>query len=310
MIDYGFDKETDAAMQRLLEERTAYVNEALYRYFEAKKDGFKLFEAMEYSLMAPGKRIRPVLTLALCEAFGVDRDKAMPYAAALEMVHTHSLVHEDLPCMDNDTLRRGRPTCHMQFGENLALLCGDALMAAAFEIAFEAACRDGAKGALAGKYVAELTGAAGMLGGQELDLAYERLSAEEVTEEMLLRMNALKTGALLKCCVKIADALADTDTPPARADMDSAYRYIDALGLAFQIQDDILDVTGDAYKTGKNTGSDVKDNKATFVTVLGLEKAVQRAEFYTGAAIEAAGAMGARGLFLKWLAVKLLRRDS
>ena len=313
IIGGGVEKDRDAAMQTILDGYTAFVNKELSRLIEARRkaDGgdLRLLDAMEYCLIAPGKRIRPVLTLALCETFGVGREKAMPYAAALEMIHTHSLVHDDLPCMDNDTLRRGRPTCHVRFGENMALLCGDALLAAAFETAFEAAGRDGAKGAAAGRTLAALTGVKGMLGGQELDLSYEKLSAAQVTEEMLLRMNALKTGALLRCCAGIAEALADLDTPEKRADMDSAVRYIDALGLAFQIRDDVLDVTGDVCRTGKNTGSDVKDNKATFVTVLGLEEAAGKAEYYTAEAIKAAEDLGGKGEFLKWLAVRLLKRD-
>lgn len=296
------------AMQKILDDHTEYVNRALSDFFKAKDTDSRLFAAMKYSLTAPGKRIRPVLTLEMCGLFGVAREKAIPYAIALEMIHTHSLVHDDLPCMDNDTVRRGRPACHVQYGENVALLCGDALLAAAFEIVLEACRRDGEKGALAGKYIAELTGTAGMLGGQDLDLSFEKQNAGDVTEEMLLKMNSLKTGALLGCSVKIAEALADIDTPAKLADIESARKYIDALGLAFQIRDDILDSSGDFTGTGKNTGRDERDKKATFVTVLGIERAAERAEYYTAEAIKAAEAMGEKGEFLKWLAQKLLKR--
>ena len=296
------------ASKRKFKEYAEAVEKAILSYIEGTGTGTVLGKAMEYCLTAPGKRIRPSLTLAFCDIFGVDLEIAMPYAVALEMIHTHSLVHDDLPCMDNDTVRRGRPACHVRYGENVALLCGDALLAAAFEIVLEACRRDGEKGALAGRYIAELTGTAGMLGGQDLDLLFEKQNAGDVTEEMLLKMNSLKTGALLGCSVKIAEALADIDTPEKLADMESARKYIDALGLAFQIRDDILDSSCDFTGTGKNTGSDKRDKKATFVTALGIERAAERAEYYTAEAIKAAEAMGEKGGFLKWLAQKLLKR--
>lgn len=223
-----------------------------------------LYEAMRYSLLAGGKRIRPVLTLAFCQALGGQPDQALPLAAAIEMVHTYSLIHDDLPSMDNDDLRRGRPTNHKVYGECLAILAGDALQAAAFQsvLSAELPADRRAKAALV---LAQAAGPDGMVAGQVLDMEGEerRLSLEEIA-----RMNGLKTGCLLEgACLMgvIAAGGGETQQEASRA-------YAQAIGLAFQVRDDMLDVTSDAQTMGKSVGKDLAQNKSTFVSLLGLER--------------------------------------
>jgi geranylgeranyl diphosphate synthase type II len=222
----------------------------------------RLEEAMRYSLLAGGKRIRPVLALATSEALGREPDTVLPLAAALEMVHTYSLIHDDLPAMDDDELRRGRPTCHVAFGEDVAILAGDGLFAEALRLVLLE--QEGAPEQLLAA-VRELVAAAGvqgMVGGQYLDVAGSR--AVE-----LRRLHELKTGALIAASVGCVLSLAGLDGPatiPFR-------RFAAELGVVFQIVDDILDVTGDEAELGKPSGSDARHGKATYVSVFGLERA-------------------------------------
>ena len=236
----------------------------------------------------------------------------MPYAVALEMIHTYSLVHDDMPCMDDDDLRRGRPTCHNVFGEANALLCGDALLNRAFEIVFEAAVRDGRCGAAAGRELARLAGTEGMLGGQALDIANENT---EAGPDVLLETYRLKTSALLECAAAVAVELArengryfnssEEEFENAAA---AAVSFTRNLGLAFQIKDDLLDITGDPGTLGKPVGSDERDSKRTYVAAVGAEKAARDMESYTEKAVEAAAVFGERGRILRWLAAELLDR--
>jgi geranylgeranyl diphosphate synthase type II len=228
----------------------------------AREDGTtRLEEAMRYSLLAGGKRIRPVLALATAEALGRDPDEVLPLAAAIEMVHTYSLIHDDLPAMDDDELRRGKPTCHVAFGEDVAILAGDGLFAEALRIAL---CEQMGEPANVLAAVRELVGAAGvggMVGGQYLDVAAEAVE--------LRHLHELKTGALIAASVGSVLALEGMDGPatiPYR-------RFAAELGVVFQIVDDILDVTGDEAETGKPQGSDERHGKATYVSVHGLERA-------------------------------------
>jgi geranylgeranyl diphosphate synthase, type II len=228
----------------------------------AREDGTtRLEEAMRYSLLAGGKRIRPVLALATAEALGRDPDEVLPLAAAIEMIHTYSLIHDDLPAMDDDGLRRGKPTCHVAFGEDVAILAGDGLFAEALCIALREQ-RGEPSNVLAA--VRELVGAAGvggMVGGQYLDVAAEAVE--------LRHLHELKTGALIAASVGSVLALEGMDGPatiPYR-------RFAAELGVVFQIVDDILDVTGDEAETGKPQGSDERHGKATYVSVHGLERA-------------------------------------
>ena len=237
----------------------------------------KLFESMRYSLLAGGKRIRPILVQAFCELCGGDAEKAMPFAAAIEMVHTYSLIHDDLPCMDNDDYRRGRLTNHKVYGEATAVLAGDALLTAAFgelakadlpaEQIVKAVC-----------VLSECAGELGMVGGQILDMAAEE---RECSEEEVLAIQSRKTGALIVAACKLGVIAANG----SEAQLKAAEIYASSLGLAFQIRDDILDVIGDAEKLGKATGMD--GNKNTFVRLYGVEPCTQKVIDETQKAIDA-----------------------
>jgi geranylgeranyl diphosphate synthase, type II len=225
----------------------------------------RLDEAMRYSLLAGGKRIRPVLALATAEALGRDPDELLPLAAAIEMIHTYSLIHDDLPAMDDDNLRRGQPTCHVAYGEDVAILAGDGLFAEALRLALTEQRGEPANVLAA---VSELTSAAGvegMVGGQYLDVSGS--GSPEAPE--LRRIHELKTGALIAASVGCVLSLAGLNGPatiPYR-------RFAAELGVVFQIVDDILDVTGDEAELGKPRGSDERHGKTTYVSVFGLERA-------------------------------------
>ena len=237
------------------------VEEYLAGCFTEKLPQKQLFEAMRYSLLAGGKRIRPILVLEFCRICGGDWNKAMPLAAAIEMIHTYSLIHDDLPCMDDDDYRRGRLTNHKVYGEATAVLAGDALLTAAFDTAAGAEL-DAAAVVRAVKILAGCSGEKGMVGGQILDMDGEtrRMTAEEVHT-----VHRLKTGGLITaaCCMGVA-AAGGSD-----AQMQAARDYAAALGLAFQIRDDMLDVLGDEKKLGKAVHTD--GNKSTFVSIYGLD---------------------------------------
>lgn len=225
----------------------------------------KVLEAMRYSLLGGGKRLRAALLLAFYEACGGSGEKAMPFACALEMVHAYSLIHDDLPCMDDDDLRRGKPSCHKAYGEATALLAGDALLTHAFDTMLHA----DAEPALilkAAACLSEAIGCFGMIGGQVMDLANEQQN--HISEARLRDTDALKTGALIKAACQMGCILAAAeDKLPAAQD------YADKIGLAFQITDDILDVTSSTEELGKPIGSDKEQNKATYVSLYGIEKA-------------------------------------
>ena len=223
-----------------------------------------LYQAMRYSLLAGGKRIRPVLTLAFCRTLGGTAEQALPLAAAIEMIHTYSLIHDDLPSMDNDDLRRGRPTNHKVFGECMAILAGDALQSAAFQSVLSADLPAQAK-AEAGLVLAKAAGPDGMCAGQVLDMEGE---ARTLSLEEIAQMNRLKTGCLLEGAC-LMGVIAGGGTPDQ---LQAAQAYAQAIGLAFQVRDDMLDVTSDAQTMGKTVGKDQEQNKSTFVSLLGLER--------------------------------------
>ncbi len=256
----------------------------------------EITEAMNYSLLAGGKRIRPVLMMATCEALGLSEDEILPFASALEMIHTYSLIHDDLPSMDNDDLRRGRPTNHVVFGEATAILAGDALLNYAFETAILAPF-DAERKLKAVSLMGKASGYLGMIGGQVVDLEGEkrRLSAEELT-----KMHAMKTGALIKAATEMGCALAGLDE-------NLLSDYSANLGLAFQLKDDILDETSTAEELGKNIGSDAKNEKTTFITLYGMEKTKELLEETTNKAIEALEKIE-NSEFLKEFAMYLLKR--
>lgn len=245
------------------------VNRALQRYLPAP-DGLEknVVEAMRYSALAGGKRIRPMLTLEFCRLCNGDVDAALPFACAIEMVHTYSLIHDDLPCMDNDDFRRGKPSCHVEFGEATALLAGDALLSLAFETALCDNDKDkiSPENALrAARMLASASGSSGMVGGQIIDLESE---GQKISLETLEFMHNKKTGAMITAAAQIGCVLAGAD----ETKIEAAGQYARRIGLAFQIVDDILDVTGDDTKLGKPVGSDRENSKTTYITHLGIEK--------------------------------------
>ncbi len=235
-----------------------------------------LLEAMRYSLLAPGKRLRPLLVVMAAETCGGEPDCPWPAACAVEMIHAYSLIHDDLPAMDDDDMRRGQPTCHKKFGEALAILAGDALLTMAFQVLAEgypertaaACCREMARAA----------GAAGMVGGQVDDLAWEQAGQRNV--EGLEYLHQRKTGALIRASLRLGAlaAYAHRNSPPSPELLDGLDGYGRCLGLAFQIVDDLLDVEGDAEQTGKRVGKDAARGKLTYPGFLGVTESRQRAE--------------------------------
>ena len=265
--------------------------------------GDGLQEAMRYSLLAGGKRIRPILTMKFCEAAGGKMEEALDFGCAVEMVHTYSLIHDDLPCMDDDDLRRGRPSCHKAFGEATALLAGDLLLTEAFEAV--AAADTGAEARVrAARALACGAGSRGMVYGQELDLHYEALAA---TEEQLRLIHRHKTGALINAAVQMGAAAAGADEAVCRA----LERYAYGLGLVFQIVDDVLDATATTEQLGKPAGSDRDNGKTTFVTLYGPNGAMTLAQQVNQDTCEAVHtAFGEKAAFLEELAAAMLARRS
>jgi len=228
-----------------------------------------IYESMNYSLLAGGKRIRPVLSLAVCDLLGGDYEDVLPFACAIEMIHNYSLIHDDLPCMDNDDFRRGKLTNHKVFGEAVAVLAGDALLNRAFEIMLEETAmeKEGCcHRAKAATLIARAAGPSGMIGGQIIDLSSE---GKSISLDELLVMHRKKTGELIRASILFPAELYD-----APADVrESLGSYAENIGLAFQIKDDILDYEGNAEIVGKPVGSDEKNRKSTFVTMMGPDRA-------------------------------------
>lgn len=284
----GYLAEIDHALDRLLAQTGAPYQSVV--------------DAMRYSVLGAGKRIRAIVLLEFCELCGGTREDAMPFACALEMIHAYSLVHDDLPCMDNDELRRGKPSCWKQFGETTALLAGDALLTTAFE----AASTSTVEPARAIRAVAELAacaGCAGMLGGQVIDLGNE---GKPVSEELLLQMYAQKTGALLCGAAKIGCIVAGADAKKIKL----AQSYAQKIGLAFQIVDDILDVSGNYETLGKPIGSDAENAKTTYATLHTLDCATEKARELTAQAKNSLCQFVPKDTFLLELTDRLAVRES
>lgn len=272
-----FEKELSAA-KALLEKRLA-------EFFPG--DGLQA--AMRYSLLAGGKRIRPILAMKFCEAAGGAMEEALDFGCGVEMLHTYSLIHDDLPCMDNDDLRRGRPTNHKVYGECVATLAGDALQAAAFQTVLSAEGPWQEKGsfapAVAAKILAEAAGEQGMCGGQYFDTIGDGKVLH--TAEELTVINNKKTGALLRAACMMGVAASSGHRVVEERCFEAARVYATNVGLAFQIRDDMLDVIGSAEEFGKPIGSDASNRKSTYVTLLGLEECERRVLAYTERAKEA-----------------------
>ncbi len=283
----------------LMAQDKAVIEEYLSHVFEGEMRHADLQEAMEYSLLAGGKRIRPVLTLETCRMCGGDVLAALPFACAAEMVHTYSLIHDDLPAMDDDALRRGRPTSHVVFGEATAILAGDALLTAAFEQLTRAQLPDSL--IVAGvRCLSQAVGSAGMVGGQALDMAGEGRALDQGELELL---QGLKTGALISAAAELGCIAAGGD-PGQRVQVRA---YAQALGRAFQVRDDMLDIISFQEEIGKPVGSDQVNEKSTFVTTLGLEGCAALVEQLTQRGIEALIGFD-NSEFLIWLARSLAQR--
>ena len=250
----------------------------LYADFKEQEPQKILFEAMEYSLLAGGKRLRPIFALDFCRMCGGDWKQAAPFAAAIEMIHTYSLIHDDLPSMDNDDFRRGRPTNHKVYGEGLAILAGDALLTDAFMVASKAKLPKPQDMGLAISLMAECAGSLGMVGGQVLDIMSEE---RELTEEEVLAIQSRKTGRL----ISIACGLGVLAGGGTEEQFEAAAQFAAGLGLAFQIRDDMLDVIGTQEEMGKQVGTDAVKN--TFVKLYGLEKCEDLVQKYTNYALDA-----------------------
>lgn len=290
-------------MKKKFDEYISFIETTLKQYSYKNKLGLQssIADAMDYSLEAGGKRIRPVLVLAFCHMCGGDYKKSAAPAAAIEMIHTFSLIHDDLPCMDDDDFRRGKPSCHKQFGEACAVLAGDALAIRPFQIIAESDLKDKVKVKLI-KEIACSSGVEGMIGGQIIDMENEQRS--EISEENLRIMYALKTGMLIKTSCVMGCIAADATDEQIK----NAQEYANCLGLAFQIIDDILDVTGDEETLGKPIGSDAEENKTTFVTLYGIDRAKEEAAKLTEKAMEILNKFD-NNEFLKELTKYLLNRN-
>lgn len=291
-------------MTEQLKDRIAVIDAALSEYLPAcdNPQGV-IYDAMRYSVFAGGKRLRPMLMWECARLLGGGWDTVRPFACALEMIHTYSLIHDDLPAMDNDDLRRGMPTSHIKYGEDIAILAGDALLNKAFETVAAAEYSDAALAMRALGVLARASGTEGMIGGQVIDLKSE---GEEITLTELQGMHLLKTGALIRAACDIGGILAGADDKELEA-LDSFAR---ALGVAFQIQDDILDVTGDEEKLGKPIGSDAEQDKNTYVRLCGLTESRRLVKEYSERAVSALDMFGDRAGFLKELTGYLINRNN
>ena len=293
-------------LEAYLKDRRNIVEEALDRYLPAgDQEPRELHAAMRYSVFAGGKRIRPILCMASAEACGGDLAPVMPVACALELIHTYSLIHDDLPSMDNDDFRRGKPTSHKVFGEAAAILAGDALLTEAFALLSRAEkVRLAAERRLAViQEIALAAGAAGMVGGQALDI---RTDKEDPDIEALTDMHRRKTGALIMAAVKTGALIAGA----AERKLSALTGYANRIGVAFQIADDILNVEGDERLMGKRTGSDAARGKITYASLLGLEAAKARLADEVGAAAACIASFDARALPLRAIARFIMERKS
>lgn len=280
------------------------INQKLDEYISFQNQNYDyVIEAMRYSLMNAGKRIRPILVLEFCRAFGGNTKNALPFACAVEMIHTYSLIHDDLPCMDDDDLRRGKPSCHKQFDEATALLAGDALLNKAFEVLSNLSIIEcNPVIAMQGiRVLSNYSGVNGMIGGQAIDLAQDgkKIKADE---NVLNQMHKLKTSALIQASCELGAISAKAE----EEDVKKAREFGLSLGLAFQIVDDILDVEGNEELLGKPIGSDAQKDKVTFVSLYGVEKAKEMASYYTQKALEIADTINSD--YLKYMTQSLLNR--
>ena len=294
----------DKAIKKAIIDDTQLVESALAEYYSESDDDLSLIlDAEKYSLFAGGKRIRPFLVLEFCRMFGGNVEDAIPFACAIEMIHTSSLIHDDLPCMDDDDLRRGKPTNHKVFGYANALLAGDALLMRAFETAVTAPVSDNAiRRAVAA--LATSAGDFGMIGGQIMDVNNKVVEGTDI--EKLKKLHRKKTGALINCSVLLGCIAADLSFDDERTA--AAMKYAENIGLTFQIIDDILDVVGNEEALGKNIGSDAEMGKVTFMNYYSVDEARALAASLTAEAVSAIADFGGSHILTDF-AVYLLERD-
>ena len=277
------------------------IDRKLDEFLSLKSEGYDIiFDASRYSLLNSGKRIRPILMLEFYKLCGGKGDFAYNFACALEMIHSYSLIHDDLPCMDDDDFRRGKPSCHKQFSEDIALLAGDTLLTEAFLVAMQTENIPSDRVVKAIKFLAYCAGANGMIGGQVMDITGKAFESLELT----LRMYALKTGCLIKAATVCGAILAGADDNQIK----NAEIYAEKLGFAFQIIDDILDAIGDEDVLGKPVGSDDKNGKITYAKKVGIENARIKAKQLTEDALTTLEKFDGDAVFLKELTLFLLQR--
>ena len=289
--------------EQLKQQKTEEINAFLKEFLpeESGKEAV-LCEAMNYSVAVGGKRLRPMILLEAYRMFGGTDAAAQPFAAALEMIHTYSLVHDDLPAMDNDMYRRGQLTTHAKYGEAMGVLAGDGLLNYAFEVMSDAVCEQGANAAKAMRIIAKKAGVRGMIAGQTVDLEW---TGKPQTRELLDYINERKTSALL-CAALMAGAALAGATEEELFVLEQVGNYV---GLAFQIKDDILDVVGDESKLGKPLHSDEKNEKATYVTLIGIDGAEETVAEFSHKAVELLETLPHENPFLKELLLSLITRE-
>ncbi len=295
-------------LKKYLKDKCRLVDEALEKYLPREDElPFTLHKSMRYSVFAGGKRVRPILVLAACEAVGGRAEDAMPAACAMEMIHTYSLIHDDLPAMDNDDYRRGKPTNHKVFGEATAILAGDALLTEAFILMsspeFGASIDPEKRLEVIGE-IGRCAGSRGMIGGQMVDMESE--GKPEIDFATVQYIHTRKTGALLKASVRSGAILGGADSSREAA----LVRYGEAIGLAFQIADDILDIEGTTEEIGKDAGSDLERGKATYPAVIGVSESKRRAAELVDVALDALSGFDEKADPLREIAKYIVRRKS
>ena len=292
-------------IKKYLQEKGDIVNNALDRLLPGE-DEFpqKLHKAMRYSVFAGGKRIRPVLAIASAETFGGLTDSIIDIACAVELIHTYSLIHDDLPAIDNDDMRRGMPTCHKVFGEAMAILAGDALLTSAFDVMADTHTSTDEERLLLLKTIQEIAraaGSTGMVGGQVLDIESE---GKDVAFPVLEYIHIHKTGELILASIRAGAIMKNAGDK----ELEAMTRYGEAIGLAFQIADDILDVEGNKEDTGKNVGGDAKKEKVTYPSILGIEESKKRARELTDIALASVEGFGKKAEPLREIAKYIVAR--
>ncbi|WP_270941903.1 polyprenyl synthetase family protein [Romboutsia lituseburensis] len=289
----------------VLKERAIYIEELLNKYMP-KEEGYQktIMESMNYSLRAGGKRLRPILTLEACKIVGGNEEDAIAFAVAIEMIHTYSLIHDDLPALDNDDLRRGRKTNHIVYGEDMAILAGDALLNYAFEVMLSSSLgkKNPEKYLRAINEIAKSSGIYGMIGGQVVDVQSEN---EQIPKEKLDYIHNNKTAAIIIGCMRAGAIIGDAN----EEQIDEITKYAKNIGLSFQIVDDILDIVGDEAKLGKKVGSDIDNNKSTYPSLLGLEKSKEIANELISEAKKSIEKLSENVEFLNGLADYIIARE-